>query len=388
MKRFMTVFLIFILICSMSGCGALKSALTGSVSTSDDIEDSDTYYDDDFDDDYDDDYDYDGEGNLSMPEFEISEPPAKKLMANLVEYKDANGCFSANIPEGWAVSTAGFDMMYWIRIYDPANPDLQVFTLLKTETLLMDQNSKKFYERYRDYDLYRVFADMIVVEKVEDFYSQFNEFCAFMTAYEPTYNGFNYPQISNFEVLERNDYGSFLSSVAIDDALLHATFEDTATGQKGEGMFTGTLCKGFVANGVGCNMMYNINAATAPYGEFAEYEELLTQIFGSIHYTDEFVATVLKDTQIKAAGSAQINQTVTETTNIIVQGWESRQKNYDITSAKYADSILGFERVYNVETDEVYRVYLGFMEIPGIGDFYQPITEDMYSNPVSGYVYQ
>ena len=79
---------------------------------------------------------------------------------------------------------------------------------------------------------------------------------------------------------------------------------------------------------------------------------------------------------------------MTETTNIIVQGWESRQKNYDITSAKYADSILGFERVYNVETDEVYRVYQGFMEIPGIGDFYQPITEDMYSNPVSGYVYQ
>lgn len=141
-------------------------------------------------------------------------------------------------------------------------------------------------------------------------------------------------------------------------------------------------------NGVGCNMMYNINAVTAPYGEFAEYEQLLTQIFSSIQYTDAFVSTVMKDQQIKAAGSAQLSQILAETSNIITEGWAARQTNYDSISAKYSDSILGYERVYDVETGEIYKAYIGFTDTPGMSDYYQPVTEDMYSQPVTGYIYQ
>ena len=168
--------------------------------------------------------------------------------------------------------------------------------------------------------------------------------------------------------------------------MIHGTFDDAYTGAKGEGMFTGTLCRGYEANGVGCNMMYNINAITAPYGELAEYEQVLSQIFSSIQYTDTFVQTVMTDQQIKAAGAAQLNQTLQETSNIITQGWYDRQKSYDIISAKQSDAILGYERVYDVETGKVYRAYNGFTDRTDIDGYYAPVTDDMYSNPLEGYI--
>ena len=321
------------------------------------------------------------------PDVIISETKAEVLQNNLVSYSDPNGCFTATVPDGWVVSTAGYDMMYWIRIYDPQNPDLQVFTLLKTECLLMDQGSKDFYESYRAYELYSMFADMIVVEEVDDFYENFMEFCAFMAKYEPTYQGFEYPQISNFETLETFGLNSYLASVALEDTMIHGIFDDAYTGAKGEGMFTGTLCRGYELNGVGCNMMYNINAITAPYGEFAEYEQVLNNIFCSIQYTDTFVQTVMIDQQIKAAGAAQVNQTLQETSDIITQGWYDRQKSYDIISEKQSDATLGFERVYDVETGNVYRAYIGFADRADVDGYYEPITDDMYSEQLSGYIY-
>lgn len=320
------------------------------------------------------------------PVVNISETKAQQLQNSLVSYSDPNGTFTAMIPEGWAVSTAGYDMMYWIRIYDPENPDLQVFTLLKTECLLMDQNSKDFYQAYGSLALYATFADMIVVEEVDDFYENFMDFCAFMATYEPTYEGFEYPQISNFETLEKFPLNSFMADVALEDTIIHGTFDDNYTGAKGEGMFTGTLCRGFVANGVGCNMMYNISAITAPYGELAEYEAVLSQILGSVQYTDVFVQTVMVDQQIKAAGAAQVNQTMQETSDIITQGWYARQTSYDIISEKQSDAILGYERVYDVETGEVFRAYDGFTSRDDIDGYYEPVTDDMYSEPLAGYI--
>ena len=327
--------------------------------------------------------------NSKRPELTINKTPSQILAENLVDYTDPNGLFTAKIPEGWLVSTAGYDMYYWIRIYDPAAPDLQVFSLLKAECLLMDQNSKDFYESMRSFSLYTMFADMIVVEKVEDFYSNFMEYCGFMTQYEPTYEGFEYPQINDFEVIEKTPGMSVFSDVsdaAIDDAVIHGTFTDNWTGEKGEGMFTGTLVNGFAMNGAGCNMMYNINALTSRYGEFCEYEELLTDIFASISYTDTFVSTVMQDAQIKAAGAQALNQTLQETSSIITDGWEARQKTYDIESQKYSDATLGYERVYDVETGEIYKAYNGFSDITDIDDYYLPVTDEMYSEPISGYI--
>ena len=42
--------------------------------------------------------------------------------------------------------------------------------------------------------------------------------------------------------------------------------------------------------------------------------------------------------------------------------WESRTDTYDILSQEYSDAILGYDRLYDSETGEVYRAELGFWD--------------------------
>ena len=52
---------------------------------------------------------------------------------------------------------------------------------------------------------------------------------------------------------------------------------------------------------------------------------------------------------------------------------------------KRSDATLGYERVYNTNTGEVYKAYNGFTDVYD-GSVYKPITDDMYSISISGYI--
>ena len=58
--------------------------------------------------------------------------------------------------------------------------------------------------------------------------------------------------------------------------------------------------------------------------------------------------------------------------------WEKRNKPFDIMSQKQSDATLGYERVYDTETNEIYKAYNGFTDdYDGIK--YKAITEDIYT---------
>lgn len=65
--------------------------------------------------------------------------------------------------------------------------------------------------------------------------------------------------------------------------------------------------------------------------------------------------------------------------------WENRNRSFDIMSQKQSDAILGYERVYDTETNEIYKATNGFMDVYD-EDRFKPISEDMYSEPISGYI--
>ena len=74
-----------------------------------------------------------------------------------------------------------------------------------------------------------------------------------------------------------------------------------------------------------------------------------------------------------------------EISNMIMDSWNKRSNSYDIISQKQSDATLGYERVYNTETNEVYRAYNGFTDEYD-GSKYKPITDDMYTSSISGYI--
>ena len=310
---------------------------------------------------------------------------AGRADASLVAFRDPKGNFTMQVPKGWVVSSGGFDLLHWIHACDPKRPELGVFTLLKTECLLMNRASKQFYWDKRGFGLYAMFADMIVAEKVEDLYAQFPAFCAFAAKWEKSYAGFAFPQIADFELLEKRPARTAMSSVALDDALLRGTFTDPLTKRRGEGLFTGSLCRGIVLTGnVGCNVMYNISGVTAPEGELGDWAATLAKVLGSVRYSEAFEATAARDAQIRAAGNAKLAQTLQQTSDLVVRGWEERQKGFDARVGKRSDATLGYERVVEKDSGRVYRAYNGFLDASENQRRFEAAPDEAYSRPIDG----
>ena len=54
-------------------------------------------------------------------------------------------------------------------------------------------------------------------------------------------------------------------------------------------------------------------------------------------------------------------------------------------SQKQSDATLGYERVYNTDTGEIYKVYNGFTD-DYKGETYKSVTDEMYTQKTSGYI--
>lgn len=80
-----------------------------------------------------------------------------------------------------------------------------------------------------------------------------------------------------------------------------------------------------------------------------------------------------------------LNASMQEAYDSYNSAWSDRQTSYDITSQKQSDATLGYERVYDTETNEIYKAYNGFSD-DYLGERYQPITDDMYTQGYDGYI--
>ncbi|MDO4480694.1 MAG: hypothetical protein Q4B56_06505 [Erysipelotrichaceae bacterium] len=81
-----------------------------------------------------------------------------------------------------------------------------------------------------------------------------------------------------------------------------------------------------------------------------------------------------------------VNQILQDTSSIILEGWNARQKSYDVISQKYSNSILGYERVkMKSDPDKVYRAYTGFMDSEDAKGF-EMVEDEDYSKTLNGYI--
>ena len=136
----------------------------------------------------------------------------------------------------------------------------------------------------------------------------------------------------------------------------------------------------------GYYMAYNIVAITAAKDTFIEWESVLTDCMKTLQYSDSFINATNRASNEKVALAKQISQNFNQTMDAMMSSWESRNKSQDIMSQKQSDATLGYERVYDTETNEIYRATNGFTDVYD-GNRYQPVTDDnMYAEPISGYI--
>lgn len=328
----------------------------------------------------------------------VTETAAKAVQ--LEKYETAD--FSMTIPKGWQVTTGGLNIYHTIRVSDPNEPLNGMFILLKAECLLHSQAGKAAWQ-----SLYNMgntqaalFANAPVLENpsTENFFKIFSAYGDFASRMDTTYAGYTFPRYDNFTVTDRFASTSGLKAYALGDELLRATF--TSGGKEGEGLFSasvvdfgsspisdGTLV-GYQLRQVdgGYYMAYNVVAITAAKDTFIEWESVLTECMRSLDYSDSFVSATNQASNEKVAQSQQISQNFNQIMDGMMSSWESRNKSQDIISQKQSDATLGYERVYDTETNEVYRATNGFTDVYD-GKRYQPVTDDnMYTQPISGYI--
>lgn len=330
----------------------------------------------------------------------ITKTKAKATETEL--YSAPDGSFSMQIPAGWSVSSGGTGMYHSIRVTDPEEPLNQMFVLLKADVLLHSQAGKEAwqytYAAGNSQAYLFTLAPVLAQPSTENFYKLFPQYADFAVQAEPGYAGYTFPRFEDFTVTERFPSAGNFGQAALGDELLRATF--TEDGREGEGMFAATVVdfgpvqiaagapSGYQipsADG-GYYMAYNIMAVTAAKDTLIEWEDVLTQCMGTLEYSQAYVQSVQQAGQEQVAQAMQFSANGNAVLDGIMSSWEARSTSQDIISQKQSDATLGYERVYDTQTGEIYRAENGWSDTYQ-GGRYEPVTDDsMYTEPISGYI--
>ena len=291
--------------------------------------------------------------------------------------------FSIKKPKGWKVDTLGDYIHYTIKVYNPENPIYQFFINMKTEGYNKSEDAKRFQQKYYPNDFFAK-APVIATKDTEGFYKIFNEL-------GPLNNNstFTFPTLTDFTVSENLGKGS------LGGDMLRAIFKD-ANGNEGEGIFTAYVYDAGpyyvyenIISGKQIDIyflnVYDAIFITAPKDELIDWEETLNTICSSLEFTDTFINGFNQQQDEVMKNFQQIRAIGNQISDGIMDSWNKRNKSFDIMSQKQSDATLGYERVYDTETNEIYKAYNGFTDDYS-GERYKSISDDMYTKKTSGYI--
>ena len=283
-----------------------------------------------------------------------------------------NGLFSMKIPKGWKVDVGPFDYIhYTFMAYNPKNPSYRIYFNMKSEGYLKTESEREWYASLYPTAPFALLPS-IDPQTTERFYQVFTQ----AMELENT-DSFKFPVIRNFKVLE--SIGTNMTGGEI----VRATYQDE-NGKTIDGIFTTTIKEVSLYYVTALNV-YNTIFFTAPENELTEWEDILNECVSTIEFSDQFVSGFYEE-ETSIMNMIQSNQKIyDEMSNTITRGWEARQNTYDIISQKQSDATMGYERVYDTDTNEIYKAYNGFTDDYS-GDKYKPITDEMYNLPTSGYI--
>ena len=293
------------------------------------------------------------------------------------------GFFSLQLPTGWVIETTGEYTLFGFHAYDPNNPERQIFFYCKHHPLLKSMDAQQVFQRNADivgsYDpyLYHQWADTpVLLEPTTDyFFYIYNDYNNFLNKY-----GLNHqlPVMNDISILEKYPNNTPTAYNTLDNSIVRASFY-SASGTECEGLMAGQVVNyGTDAASVpgvdmGTYAVYNCNGVIAPAGEFNELREQLMACLASFNFTEEYVRQAQQNAADETSAILAMSRQMQAAYDSYNAAWSARQTSYDIISQKNSDATLGYDRLYDPDTGEIYRAELGFY------DSYD-INRDQYSN--------
>ena len=271
------------------------------------------------------------------------------------------GFFQVDIPKGWQVMTGGECSTFGLVIRDKQRPASQIFYFGSVGPLYLSGQQKQIDMGYMQMGGYPVtWIEMPVVSPFtpDNFFSHFQELT--QTSIAQNYMS-GLPQLYDLRVISSTNYPFQFPGGKT--ALIRVLF--TKGEQIGEGLLMCTTVPmlpftGGPGGGIG--YAYMVAGITSEKSQFVHLQPELLKSLESFTISDQYVNKCIQTSQQQFRGILKAGQTLSETSDLILKGWENRNERYDIISEKQSDAILGYERVYDPETDESYQVTHEFWE--------------------------
>ncbi|MBP5617723.1 MAG: transglutaminase domain-containing protein [Clostridia bacterium] len=299
-----------------------------------------------------------------------------------------NGLVSFQKPKGWTVEIGPGESYtnYAVKAYDPAAPDTMFFFCLKLEGFMKTEKARATWAYYYPSQTYAHLA-AIDPQTTEAFYAVWEQNGAYANeAYKTTF----FPVIKNFSLIET------LGANLLGGDVVRASFEN-AEGKAMQGLFTAAVTdvgSYYVTENwnplsakvdVAPLNVYHVVMMTAPDDALADWAPHLDHCLSTLAFSEEFMKG-FNSQEAAMVSTVKANAAIYDSmSDSIMDSWEKRSASYDVISQKRSDATLGYERVYDVETGDVYRAYNGFTD-EYQGERYQPVTDDMYTKTVEGYI--
>ena len=302
-----------------------------------------------------------------------------------------NGLVSFDYPKGWKVEVAPADYIHYnFKVYNPDNPNYIFFFGLKFEGYMKSNKARNWQKKYYPSTM---FAKLPAIDPqtTEAFYKVWNTAVDYSNKEEMKFEYFYH--LNDFTVIEN------LGKNEIGGDILRATYTNDE-GKLNQGLFTATIKSAgtyyvkenpmsFSLNAAQVDVwplnVYNIMYMSAPDEEFVNWQPILDKCLATIEFSQKFINgfNAEEDTVLK---TVQANQKIyDQISDMIMDSWEKRSASYDIISQKQSDATLGYDRVYDTETGDIYKADLDFMDHDWNGK-YERVTDDMYNLPTSGYI--
>ena len=296
----------------------------------------------------------------------------KNVTKSIKYEKYDNGLFSMQIPKGWQVSVGPFDYIhYTFMVYNPTNPSYRIYFNMKSEGYLKTEKMRNWYKSYYP-TAPMATLPAIDPQTTEQFYKKFSE------AMTPNNtDNFIFPTIKDFTVIDK------LGTNITGGEVVRATYkneDDKAI----DGIFTTTIKEVSLYYVTALNV-YTTIFYTTPENELTEWQSILNYSLSTLTFSNAFISGFNNQEETLMNTINNNSKIYSEMSDIITKGWEARESTYDIISQKQSDATLGYERVYDTDTGEIYKAKNGFMDNYH-GTKYKSITDEMYNLPTYGYI--
>ena len=285
--------------------------------------------------------------------------PKPVPVLNLENYD--SGYFSIKKPVGWKVVTAGSCSTFAFCIRDKEHSANQIFYFNEVGPVYLAEEQKIVDKDYMDMGGYPIaWFEMPVVNPLtpENLLLNFR-----LVAETDIARAFmeGLPELRGIEIISTTEEMSPLSGGQT--KIIRALFQ--RNGELGEGIFYITVAPmlplaGLPGGGIGYG--FSFTGITSIKSDFKYFQKALTQSLESLTISQSYIDNCVRQQEQQYQGILEAGKTLSETSDIIMDSWEYRNKVDDIISEKRSDAILGNERVYDPDSETIYEVPLGFYE--------------------------